>query len=136
MSHANGAHREATALRGASPDWLAALDEHGPPLEQAIDTSTRFCAYPVAMDLHNNEVGREIAATTPDASPQELAALVEQAVKDGRMVVIDQNDTLVPSNEVNPGETHDTPNKQWPTDNPDRGDDHDPGEPSATPEQY
>ncbi|APU15842.1 hypothetical protein UA75_19575 [Actinoalloteichus sp. GBA129-24] len=91
---------------------------------------------PVGMDLHNNEVGREIARANPEAGPEELAALVEQAVTDGRMVVIDNNDTLVPSNEVNPGETRDTPNNRWPTDNPGRGDDHDPGEPSATPDQY
>ncbi|SHG23761.1 DUF6973 domain-containing protein [Streptoalloteichus hindustanus] len=91
---------------------------------------------PVAMDLRNNEVGREIARAHPDASPEELANLVEQAVKDGRMVVIDSNGTLAPSNEVKPGETRDTRNNPWPTDNPDRGDDHDPGQPSATPEQY
>jgi hypothetical protein len=91
---------------------------------------------PVAMDLHNNQVGREIARTNPDATPEQLAALVEQAVKDGRMVVIDQNATLVPSNEVNPGETHDTRSNPWTKNNPGRDDDHDPGEPSATPEQY
>ncbi|SDC19967.1 DUF6973 domain-containing protein [Actinokineospora iranica] len=91
---------------------------------------------PVGMDLHNNEVGREIARANPDASPEELASLVEQAVKDGKMVVIDQNDTLVPSNEVNPGETRDTSNNRWPTDNPGRGDDRDPGKPSAKPDQY
>lgn len=91
---------------------------------------------PVGMDLHNNEVGREIAQANPDASPEELANLVEQAVKDGKMVVIDKNDTLVSSNELNPGETRETKNNPWPTDNPGRNDDHDPGEPSATPDQY
>lgn len=91
---------------------------------------------PVAMDLHNNEVGRSIARANPDASPEELANLVEQAVKDGKMVVIDKNDTLVSSNEPPPGETRETKNNSWPTDNPGRNDDHDPGEPSATPDQY
>ncbi|MCP2256621.1 hypothetical protein LX15_000304 [Streptoalloteichus tenebrarius] len=91
---------------------------------------------PVAMDLHNNEVGRQIARAHPDAGPEELASLVEQAVKDGRMVVIDNNGTLAPSHEVKPGETYDTENKPWSRENPDRGDDHDPGEPSAIPEQY
>ncbi|SDJ17276.1 hypothetical protein SAMN05192558_110297 [Actinokineospora alba] len=91
---------------------------------------------PVGMDLHNNEVGRQIASANPDASPEELATLVEQAVKDGRMVIIDKNDTLVPSNEANPGETRDTRSNPWPTDNPDRGNDRDPGKPSATPDQY
>jgi hypothetical protein len=91
---------------------------------------------PVGMDLHNNEVGRQIAQANPDASPEELANLVEQAVKDGKMVVIDKNDTLVPANELNPGDTRDSKNNPWPTDNPGRNADHDPGEPSATPDQY
>ncbi|CAM4074637.1 DUF6973 domain-containing protein [Kibdelosporangium persicum] len=91
---------------------------------------------PVGMDLHNNEVGRQIARANPDASPEELATLVEQAVKDGKMVVIDKNDTLVPSNETNPGDTRDTRNNPWPTDNPGRNDDRDPGEPNAKPDQY
>jgi hypothetical protein len=91
---------------------------------------------PVAMDLHNNEVGRKIAQVNPDASPEELANLVEQAVKDGKMVVIDKNDTLVSSNELHPGETRETKKNPWPTDNPGRNDDHDPGDPSATPDQY
>lgn len=91
---------------------------------------------PVGMDLHNNEVGRSIAQANPDASPEQLANLVEQAVKDGKMVVIDKNDTLVPSNEVPPGETRETKKTPWPTDNPGRNDDHDPGKPSATPDQY
>ncbi|MDQ3579802.1 MAG: wnt family protein [Actinomycetota bacterium] len=91
---------------------------------------------PVGMDLHNNEVGREIARANPDAGPEKLASLVEQAVKDGRMVVIDSSDTLVPANEVNPGKTRDTKSSPWATDNPGRGDDHDPGKPSAKPDQY
>jgi hypothetical protein len=91
---------------------------------------------PVGMDLHNNEVGRQIAQANPDASPEQLATLVEQAVKDGKMVVIDKNDTLVPSNETNPGETRETKNNPWPTDNPGRNDDRDPGRPTAKPDQY
>lgn len=89
---------------------------------------------PVAMDLHNNEVGRSIAQANPDASPEELATLVEQAVKDGEMVVIDENDTLAASNEVNPGETRDIENKDWPKRDPERDDDRDPGAPTATPD--
>ncbi|MFI0801400.1 DUF6973 domain-containing protein [Amycolatopsis lurida] len=91
---------------------------------------------PVAMDLHNNEVGRAIARANPDASPEQMATLIEQAVKDGKMVVLDKNDTLVSSNESPPGETRETKNKPWPTDNPGRNDDHDPGDPSAYPDQY
>ncbi len=41
-----------------------------------------------AMDLYNNEVGRQIAAANPDASEEELAGLVAQAVRDGDMVVV------------------------------------------------
>jgi hypothetical protein len=40
------------------------------------------------MDLYNNEVGRQIAAANPDASEEELAGLVAQAVRDGDMVVV------------------------------------------------
>lgn len=41
-----------------------------------------------AMDLYNNELGRNIAVANPDASPEELAGLVEQAVNNGDAVVI------------------------------------------------
>lgn len=83
----------------------------------------------VAMDLHNNEVGREIARANPNATADQYAGLVEQAVRDGRLVVIDPNDTLVPSSaDV---VTRDTANKPWSEHNPDRADDHDPGPPSA-----
>lgn len=50
-----------------------------------------------AMDLYNNEVGRQIAQEHPDAGAYDLSALVQQAVRDGRMVVIDENGRLVPS---------------------------------------
>lgn len=58
-----------------------------------------------AMDLYNNEVGRRIARDNPDASPEELAQLVEDAVRRGEMVVIDENGNLAPSNTVPEGET-------------------------------
>ncbi|MDA2889543.1 EspA/EspE family type VII secretion system effector [Mycolicibacterium sp. BiH015] len=41
-----------------------------------------------AMDLYNNELGRQIAVDNPDATPAELADLVEQAVNNGDTVVI------------------------------------------------
>lgn len=41
-----------------------------------------------SMDLYNNQVGRDIALANPDASPQELADLVQQSVSSGDMVVI------------------------------------------------
>ncbi|WP_069166072.1 DUF6973 domain-containing protein [Nocardia altamirensis] len=91
---------------------------------------------PVGMDLHNNEVGREIARANPGAGPERLANLVEQAVKDGRMLVIDKNDTLIRSNEVNAGATRDTQRYPWPTGGPARDGDHDPGTPTAKPNPY
>ena len=41
-----------------------------------------------AMDLYNNELGRQIAVDNPDASPEQLADLVEQAVNNGDTVLI------------------------------------------------
>ncbi|WP_119727659.1 DUF6973 domain-containing protein [Thermomonospora amylolytica] len=58
-----------------------------------------------AMDLHNNEVGRQIAREHPDASNEELAKYVEQAIREGRMVVIDRNGQLAWSDTVQPGNT-------------------------------
>lgn len=57
-----------------------------------------------AMDLHNNEVGRRIASENPGASDAELADLVEQAVADGEMVVIDGDGNLRPSNAIDPSQ--------------------------------
>ncbi|MFY1637416.1 DUF6973 domain-containing protein [Solwaraspora sp. WMMB335] len=53
-----------------------------------------------AMDLHNNEIGRRIAAAHPDAGPDELAQLIEQAVQDGDLVVVGPDGQLVRSNEI------------------------------------
>lgn len=41
-----------------------------------------------AMDLWNNEVGRGIATANPGASTDQLADMVEQAVRDGDTVVV------------------------------------------------
>lgn len=60
-----------------------------------------------AMDLYNNEVGRNIAAANPDASPEELADLVEEAVRNGDTVVVGEDLLPHPSNEVEPGQTGD-----------------------------
>jgi hypothetical protein len=58
-----------------------------------------------AMDLYNNEVGRRIAAENPDATPAELADLVEQAVRDGEMVVINEDGDLEYSDQIADGQT-------------------------------
>lgn len=46
-----------------------------------------------AMDLYNNEIGRGIAVNNPNASPKELADLVQRAVSNGQMVVINGDGT-------------------------------------------
>lgn len=91
---------------------------------------------PVAMDLHNNEVGRQIAQENPDASPEELADIVQQAVKDGDMVVIDENDRLWSSGELDPNDARKTREEmlEWPVVTSERDGHHDPGDPSAHPE--
>jgi hypothetical protein len=45
-------------------------------------------------------VGRNIAVANPDASAEELADLIEKAVKDGDTVVVGQDLLPHPSNEV------------------------------------
>ena len=78
-----------------------------------------------AMDLHNNEVGRRIARENPDADPDELASLVEQAVRDGHTVVIDQDGNLGYSDQIPIGRTGQAPNVAQPPG-------ADPGEPDDT----
>lgn len=58
-----------------------------------------------AMDLYNNQVGRRIAVENPDASPEELANLIQQAVTNGEMVVIDGKGDLAWSDQVAIGQT-------------------------------
>lgn len=56
-----------------------------------------------AMDLYNNAVGRRIAEEHPDASDEEVADLIEQAVRDGDMVVVGPDGNLVWSNTIQEG---------------------------------
>jgi hypothetical protein len=58
-----------------------------------------------AMDLFNNEVGRQIAVENPFASDEELADLIEQAIRDGEMVVIPPGGGIAYSDQIAPGET-------------------------------
>ncbi|GLS46833.1 hypothetical protein GCM10007884_48300 [Methylobacterium brachythecii] len=57
-----------------------------------------------AMDLYNNGVGRRIAREHPDASDDELADLVQQAIGRGDMVVIDRSGNLAWSDQARYGE--------------------------------
>lgn len=63
-----------------------------------------------AMDLYNNEVGRNVAVANPDASPEELAELIEEAVRNGDTVVVGEDLLPRPSNEVAPEQTGDAGN--------------------------
>jgi hypothetical protein len=83
------------------------------------------------MDLHNNEVGRDIAEDAQDATPEQLVNPVRRAVDEGRTLVIDdRTHFLMPSNEVPSDQTYDSAEKPWLAD-PHRGGHHDPGAPSA-----
>ncbi|WP_159708168.1 WXG100 family type VII secretion target [Arthrobacter sp. 18067] len=65
-----------------------------------------------AMDLYNNEVGRNVAIANPDASAEELADLIEEAVNKGDTVVVGQDLLPHPSNEVPMDQTGDANNAE------------------------
>ncbi|GIH07752.1 hypothetical protein Rhe02_58190 [Rhizocola hellebori] len=58
-----------------------------------------------AMDLHNNQIGRQIAIDHPHASPAELQTLIRQAVDRGDTVVIGPAGDLVYSDQIRPADT-------------------------------
>jgi hypothetical protein len=109
----NDGHRD--AFRHAY--WSARLDsEFGS--EWATQFTTAHEALPgnpsdrEAMDLYNNSVGIRIATENPNASPADLADLIQQAVDNGELVVISGNGGLAWSNDVPLGEhglTHGIP---------------------------
>lgn len=53
-----------------------------------------------AMDLYNNEVGVNIATNNPNASTAELGNLIQQAMTDGELIVIDSKNNLQWSDRV------------------------------------
>lgn len=53
-----------------------------------------------AMDLYNNEVGRSIGAANRNATPDQLANLVEQALNQGKLTVINNAGNLEWSDRV------------------------------------
>ncbi|MBR7193880.1 hypothetical protein [Gordonia sp. SCSIO 19800] len=57
-------------------------------------------AHREAMDLYNNELGRRIASENTDATPEELADLVDRAMADGRTLVLDTNGKIEWSDNV------------------------------------
>lgn len=63
-----------------------------------------------AMDLFNNEVGRRIAVENPNATDQELADLIKDAISNGEGIVIDKNGELAYSDYNGPtGRADDAP---------------------------
>ena len=65
-----------------------------------------------AMDLYNNEVGRNVAIANPDASAEELADLIEDAVNNGDTVVVGPDLLPQPSNQVPAEQTGDAGNAE------------------------
>ena len=53
-----------------------------------------------AMDLYNNQIGRQIAINNPNASPTELADLVKKALDNGDLVVVNSKGHIDWSNKV------------------------------------
>lgn len=57
-----------------------------------------------AMDLYNNQVGRGIAAAHPSASKEQLAQLVGDALKEGKLILMDHQGKLAWSDQVQVGQ--------------------------------
>ncbi|MEA5125419.1 XVIPCD domain-containing protein [Xanthomonas floridensis] len=57
-----------------------------------------------AMDLYNNQVGRGIAAAHPGASKEQLAQLVGEAMKEGKLILMDHQGKLAWSDQVKVGQ--------------------------------
>ncbi|MGH8876374.1 MAG: DUF6973 domain-containing protein [Stackebrandtia sp.] len=51
------------------------------------------------MDLHNNDVGHQIARENPDASAAEIRSIVDQKIRDGELRLVDKNGNILPSNQ-------------------------------------
>ena len=101
----NDGHRD--AFRHAY--WSARLaQEYGPEWARAFTTAHEGVpgnwADREAMDLYNNSVGIGIGASHRDASPQELAGLVQRAVQEGKLVVVDREGQLAWSDQVRIGQ--------------------------------
>ncbi|MEU0540570.1 hypothetical protein ABZ319_11910 [Nocardia sp. NPDC005978] len=62
-----------------------------------------------AMDLYNNNIGRQIALENPGAAADDLKSKVVAAIADGQLIVVSKEDPNAPvikwSDQVNPGRT-------------------------------
>ncbi|MFC3685262.1 DUF6973 domain-containing protein [Hydrogenophaga luteola] len=89
--------------------WSARLaQEYGPDWALAFTSAHEGApgnpANREAMDLYNNSIGIKIGAENPKATPEQLAALVRQAVNEGRTVVMNSAGQLEWSDRVPVGE--------------------------------
>ena len=101
----NDGHRD--AFRHAY--WNALLtQQYGEQWTKAFTTAHEGlpgnAANRESMDLYNNEVGRSIGANNKNATPEQLANLVEQSLNQGKLVVIDRNGSLEWSDRVAKGQ--------------------------------
>jgi hypothetical protein len=97
----NDGHRD--AFRHAY--WSARLSqEYGADWARAFTTAHEGVpgnfANREAMDLYNNSIGIRIGAANPNASQEQLANLIQQAVTKGETVVMDRNGSLQWSDRV------------------------------------
>ncbi|WP_016700724.1 WXG100 family type VII secretion target [Actinoalloteichus spitiensis] len=104
----NTTHNHVDAFRHAY--WNARMtQEFGAEWSEAFATAherkPENGRYPEAMDLYNNERGREIGTSNPNASPDQIASQVRQSVDQGDMVVISQDGRLAYSDQVGHGGT-------------------------------
>lgn len=80
---------EGDAFRHAYWNALMTKDENAELAEEFATAHESAPGQPAAektMDLCNNAVGRQIAKDNPNATEEELANLVIQALKDGRLL--------------------------------------------------
>ncbi len=78
-----------------------------------------------AMDLHNNNLGIQLVRNNPNASPEEIARMIEDAINNGDAVVVDSNGNLAWSDQVPQGQTGHPADGQPPLPG------KDPGEPNS-----
>jgi hypothetical protein len=89
--------------------WSARLaQEYGADWARAFTTAHEGLPGNVAnreaMDLYNNSIGIQIGAANPKATPEELANLVQNAVNQGKTVVINSSGDLEWSDRVPVGQ--------------------------------
>lgn len=97
--------------------WNALMtDKYGEDFAKSFATAHEGIGGPAnreAMDLYNNNIGRQIALENPGASADELRSKVEAAVNDGKMIVVSAANPQAPpqitwSNQVAPQDTGQT----------------------------